>query len=161
MHVRLATAHDGPSILAIHNHYVAHSTVIFDMVPRTAIEQDQWMADHSGAYPAVVAEDEGVVIGFGAIGSYRPRPAYAMTVEDSVYVAEGAQGRGAGTALLTELVDLAASFGYHSMIARIAGGNEASVALHARCGFATIGVEREVWRKFNTWLDVVAMQRIL
>ena len=51
--------------------------------------------------------------------------------------------------------------GFHVVVARIVGGHEASIALHARCGFEHVGVEREVGRKFHRWLDVVVMQRML
>ena len=88
------------------------------------------------------------MVGFGSLSPYRPRPAYATTVEDSVYVDPQHQGRGVGKALLDELVRLAADHGFHSVVARIVGGHEASIALHAACGFETVGVEREVGRKF-------------
>ena len=59
------------------------------------------------------------------------------------------------------LLDTATQHGFHTVIGRISGGNEASVALHHRCGFETVGVEREVGRKFSRWLDVVVVQRVL
>lgn len=161
MRVRLGEAHDNEAIRAIHNHYVATSLAIFDLVARSAAEQSDWMAAHAGAHPVVVAEHDAEVVGFGSLSPYRSRPAYAMTVEDSVYVAEDARGNGAGRAILAELLRLATSYGYHSVIARIAGSNEASVRLHAALGFDLVGVEREVGRKFGTWLDVVEMQRLL
>ena len=71
------------------------------------------------------------------------------------------RGRGVGRLLLDGLVRLAEAHGFHSMFARIVGGHEASIALHAACGFETAGVEREVGRKFGKWLDVVVMQRML
>src|SRR5262249_43212719 len=83
------------------------------------------------------------------------RPAYAGTVENSVYLLESHQRLGIGRRLLEELVALAAAHGFHTVIARISGGNEASIALHAACGYETVGVEREVGRKFGRWLDVV------
>ena len=83
------------------------------------------------------------------------------TVEDSVYLLDDYQGRGIGRLLLEELLRLAAAHGFHSVIARIAGENEASIALHSACGFEIVGTEREVGRKFGQWLDVVEMQRML
>jgi len=160
--IRPASRRDAEAIRAIYNGEVTSSTVTFDMVPRTLDEQVQWIDDHAGGHPAVVAEDAtGTVVGFGSLSPYRPRPAYAPTVEDSVYVHPDHQGRGVGKALLTELVRLAADHGFHSVMARIVGGHEASIALHAACGFASVGVEREVGRKFGRWLDVVVMQRLL
>ena len=63
--------------------------------------------------------------------------------------------------MLTELVDLAISHGFHAMFARIVGPQEASVALHEAHGFALIGIEREVARKFGQWHDVALLQRLL
>jgi L-amino acid N-acyltransferase len=159
--IRLAERRDAEAIRAIYNREVMASTVTFDMVPRTLDEQVQWIDEHAGGHPAVVAEADGTVVGFGSLSPYRPRPAYATTVENSVYVDPAHQGRGVGRAILTELVRRAADHGFHSVVARIVGGHEASIALHAACGFATVGVEREVGRKFGRWLDVVVMQRML
>ena len=101
------------------------------------------------------------MVGFGSLSPYRSRPAYSTTVENSVYVRRDRQGEGIGRALLAELVHRATAHGFHAMIARIVGDHEASIALHRACGFETIGTEREVGRKFNRWLDVVLMQRML
>jgi phosphinothricin acetyltransferase len=109
----------------------------------------------------VVAEVAGEIVGFGSLSRFRSRPAYATTVEDSVYLRAGHQGRGIGQQLLEELVRLAALHGFHAVIARITGENDASIRLHARCGFEVVGTEREVGRKFGQWLDVVEMQRML
>lgn len=147
---------------AIYNRAVETTTATFDMTPRSTAEQLEWIAEHSGAHPAVVAlGPSNQVLGFGSLSPYRPRAAYSTTVENSVYVHEDFQRRGAGRAILMELLRLAEGYGFHSVIARIAGDNEASVALHAACGFEMIGVEREVGRKFGRWLDVVCMQHLI
>jgi phosphinothricin acetyltransferase len=162
MKYRLATHDDAEPIRAIYNREVLGSTVTFDMVARTPEEQLAWMDEHSGAHPAVVAVDDlEQVCGFGSLSPYRPRPAYRTTVEDSVYVDTGARGRGVGRGLLEELVRLAAAHGFHTVMARIVGGHEASIALHRACGFDLVGVEREVGRKFGRWLDVALMQRLI
>ena len=133
------------------------------MVPRTLDEQVQWIDEHSGGHPALVVADAATarIVGFGSLSPFRSRPAYATTVEDSVYLLDGHQGRGIGRLLLEELLRLAAAHGFHSVIARITGENDASIALHAACGFELVGTEREVGRKFGRWLDVVEMQRML
>lgn len=157
-----AVATHAEGILAIYNHAVTATTDTFDLVPRTLEQQLSWLADHAGAHPAVVAvAADGTVLGFGSLSPYRPRPAYATTVEDSVYVAETARGHGIGKAILTELVRLGREHGFHSVIGRIVGHNEVSIGLHRACGFTEVGVEREVGRKFNRWLDVVVMQLLL
>jgi len=161
--VRLATPDDAEATRAIYNREVSGSTVTFDLVPRTLEAQQAWIAAHSGAHPAVVAVDDvsGEVAGFGSLSAYRDRPAYSTTVEDSVYVHHDWRGHGVGRALLAELVRLATVHGFHSVIARIVGGHEASIRLHESCGFSLVGVEREVGRKFGRWLDVALMQRLL
>jgi len=161
--VRPAERRDAEAIRTIYNREVLGSTVTFDLVPRTLEEQVAWLDDHAGGHPAVVAvDDDGTVVGFGALSPWRPsRPAYATSVEDSVYVDEGWRARGVGRLLLDDLLRRAEAHGFHAVFARIVGGHEASIALHARCGFEPAGLEREVGRKFGRWLDVVVMQRLL
>lgn len=162
MRIRPATLGDAESIRSIYNHEVLTSTVTFDLVARTADEQLAWVARHSGAHPALVAADgSGVVLGFASLSAYRNRPAYRTTVEDSVYVAAEHRGRGVGRALLGALLEAATAHGFHTVIARIADHNVASIAAHRRVGFVEVGVEREIGRKFGRWLDVVVMQHVL
>jgi phosphinothricin acetyltransferase len=160
--VRLARLDDAEAIRSIYNREVTGSTATFDLVPRSLDDQVRWLAARSGAHAAVVAVgDDDAVVGFGSLSPYRDRPAYKTTVEDSVYVAPGHQGEGIGRSVLTELVSLATAHGFHSMMARIVGGHEASIVLHRSVGFEIVGTEREVGRKFGRWLDVVLMQRLL
>ncbi|MDQ6798844.1 MAG: N-acetyltransferase family protein [Actinomycetota bacterium] len=159
--VRLAHTGDAQATRAIYNAEVVGSTVTFDLVPRSLEDQRTWLQLHAGAHPAIVAVVNGEVVGFGSLSAYRSRPAYATTVEDSVYVRADRRGEGCGQALLVELVDLAIAHGFHAVMARIVGGHEASIALHRACGFGLVGVEREIGRKLGQWLDVVVMQRLL
>lgn len=160
--VRLALPDDAEAIRRIYNREVAESTATFDLVPRTAEAQDDWMREHAGAYACVVAVDAGgQVVGFASLSPYRTRPGYSTTVEDSVYVDVAHRGLGVGRLLLAEIVALAETSGFHAVMARISGAQDASRALHRACGFELIGVEREVGRKFGRWLDVALMQRLL
>jgi phosphinothricin acetyltransferase len=159
--IRAAERRDAEGVRAVYNRYVTESTALFDMVPRTLDEQVQWIDEHSGGHPAIVAVEQDRIVGFGSLSTFRDRPAYATTVEDSVYVLDEHQGRGIGRRLLEELLHLAAAHGFHSVIARITGENDASITLHSSCGFTLVGTEREVGRKFGRWLDVVEMQRML
>jgi L-amino acid N-acyltransferase len=161
MHIRLVRPSDAEPIRSIYNVEVLGSTATFDLVPRTPEEQLAWMSEHGGPHPAIVAVDDEAVLGFGSLSAFRNRPAYATTVEDSVYVDAAGRGAGVGRALLQELMVLANQHGFHAVIARIGGGNEASIRLHLACGFEMVGVEREVGRKFNRWLDVSVLQRLL
>ena len=159
--VRLAKMDDAEAIRRIYNHEVEHTTHTFDLVPRSLEEQQAWLKQRDGALGVVVAETGGQVTGFASLSEYRTRAAYRTSVESSVYVDEAARGQGLGQMLLAELVELATARGFHTMVARISGGHEASIRLHEAAGFVTVGVEREVGRKFGNWLDAVVMQRML
>ena len=162
MDLRLAEIDDADAIRSIYNVEVTQSTVTFDLVPRSLDDQREWIVDHDGAHPAIVAVDGGgEVVGFGSLSPHRPRPAYATSVENSVYVRRDQQRRGVGRALLNELLRLGTAHGFHAVFARIVDGHQASIALHEACGFFEVGVEREVGRKFGRWLDVVVMERLL
>jgi phosphinothricin acetyltransferase len=161
MEVRLARQEDAEAIRAIYNAEVTGSTVTFDLEARTTEEQRAWIARHQGAHPAVVAVESSTVVGFGSLSSFRDRAAYATTVEDSLYVEGGWRGKGVGRLLLEELVALALTRGFHTVIARASGDNEPSIALHRACGFTLVGIEREVGRKFGRWIDVAILQRML
>ena len=161
MEVRPATPDDAEAIRAIYNAEVTGSVNVFDLVPRTLADQQAWLADHAGVHPAIVAVEGAAVTGFGSLSPFRPRPAYATSVEDSIYVHADHRGEGVGKLLLNELVRLAAGYGFHAVFGRIVGHNEASIAVHTSCGFELVGVEKEVGRKFGRWLDVVEMQRLV
>ncbi len=161
MQLRLAEDADAEAIRAIYNAEVVGSSFTFDLVPRSPEEQRAWMDEHRGAYPAVVAVDSGVVVGFASLSPYRNRPGYSTTVEDSVYVDGSSRGRGVGKALLGEVVGLARAHGFHAVMARIVGDHVASIGLHRALGFEVVGVEREVGRKFGRWLDVAVMQLLV
>ena len=159
--IRLARSADAEAIRRIYNHEVERTTHTFDLVSRSSVDQVAWLRNRDGALGVLVAEVGAAVVGFASLSEYRSRPAYRTTVESSVYVDESARGTGVGRRLLDELVDLATARGFHTMIARIVGGNDASVGLHRGAGFTTVGVEREVGRKFGVWLDVRVMQRMI
>lgn len=161
MEIRLANRADAEAIAAIYNHEATRERTVFDLRARSVAEQQDWLAERSGAHSVIVAVINGDIVGFAALSPYRPRPAYNTSVESSVFVRRDRLRAGIGRALLESLIALAAEGGFHSMIARIAGENEASVRLHSRCGFELVGVEREVGRKFGRWLDVTVMQRLL
>ena len=159
--LRLANPADAEAIRTIYNHEVLHSFATFDLVPRTLEDQREWIERRSGAFAALVAVEGGTVVGFGSLSPYKERAAYRTSVEDSVYVAGGQQGRGIGKMVVTELLEVARASGFHAVFARISGPSDASRALHASCGFQLVGIEREVGRKFNRWLDVAIMEALL
>jgi L-amino acid N-acyltransferase YncA len=159
--LRLATVEDAEAIRSIYNVEVTTSTVTFDLEPRTLEVQRDWLAARSGAHSAIVAEEDGAVIGFASLSPWKERPAYRTSVEDSVYVHRDHQGKGVGRLLLAHLVDVANQSGFHAVFGRIVGGHEASINLHLGLGFEVVGTEREVGRKFGKWLDVVVVEKLL
>ena len=158
MQIRLAVPTDAEAIRAIYNHEVVSSAATFDIVERSEEDQAAWLAERSGAFSVLVAEVDGAVAGFASLSSYRERAAYRSTVENSVYVGAGHRGLGIADRLLGALLEVGLTSGFHSIIARIGGGNVASMALHAKHGFTEVGVERQVGRKFGRWQDVTVMQ---
>lgn len=163
--LRLATIGDAEQIRVIYNHEVMHTTATFDLVPRSLPDQEAWLADRTGAFAALVAVDledvEGHVVGFAALSPYKDRAAYRTSVEDSVYVRRDRNGEGIGSMLLQQLLEVAATSGFHAVFARINTAGDASIALHRKLGFEMVGIEREVGRKFNRWHDVALMQHLL
>ena len=163
--LRLASLGDAEQIRQIYNHEVANSVATFDLVPRSLADQQQWITDRSGAFAAIVATDVddelGEIVGFGSLSPYKERAAYRTSVEDSVYVRRDRNGEGIGKLIVTELLRVASLSGFHAVFARINAASDASIALHKSCGFQLVGIEREVGRKFNRWLDVAIMQALL
>ena len=160
--LRQATVADAPAIAAIYNHEVENTTSTFDLVPRTLADQEAWITARSGAFSAIVAVNaDGEVLGFGALSPYKERAAYRTSVEDSVYVDRSLARRGIGRMIVSYLLDVARDSGFHAVFARIEASGTASRALHEACGFRLVGVEVEVGRKFNRWLDVALMQCLL
>lgn len=162
MPIRDATEADLPAILAITNDAIETTTANWNIRPVTIEARRAWLAERRAAgFPVLVAEEGGIVRGFASYGPFRAFDGYALTVEHGLYVARGAQRRGHGAGLLAALVARAEAAGLHVMVAGIEAGNAASLALHARFGFVRVGLMPEVGRKFDRWLDLVLMQRIL
>jgi phosphinothricin acetyltransferase len=164
--VRLARLEDCEAIRGIYNLEVETSTVTMDLRARTAEEQRHWLLARSGAHAVVVAtlaeDDDGErVAGFASLSPWRSRPGYSTSVEDSVYVDRSCQGLGVGRRLLGELLTVAEAHGFHAVLARIASGHAASLALHRGFGFELVGTERQVGRKFGRWIDIDVLQLLL
>jgi L-amino acid N-acyltransferase YncA len=163
---RTVVMSDAEAIRQIYNVEVLDSTVTMDLVPRSLADQQHWIDQHQGAHGAIVAVEDDpttgleVILGFASISPYRTRPGYSPTVENSVYVSRSQQSRGLGRLLLDEVLHLAAESGFHSCMAHILAGHEASIRLHASRGFAVVGVEQEVGRKFGRWIDITLMQKL-
>jgi phosphinothricin acetyltransferase len=159
--VREAGDADQRAILDIYNDAVLHSTATFDLEPRTWEGQQRWFQAHRSPYGVFVATVGDTVVGWGSLSSFRPKPGYRFTVEDSVYIHQDFRGRGIGAALLEALIEAARRGRFHSVMALIDGDNAVSVRLHERFGFQHVGTFREVGFKLGRWLDVVHMQRMV
>lgn len=161
--IRPAAHSDLKAVADIYAHYVLHTVTTFDGTARSAAAWERRLDELTGSgLPFLVAELSGAVAGFAYAGPWRPRPAYQYTVEDTIYLAPDATGRGLGTALLGSLITEAGRAGRRQMIAVIADtGSEASAALHRRFGFTDAGRLTAVGHKHGRWIDTLLMQRPL
>jgi L-amino acid N-acyltransferase len=172
MRTRLVEIDDATALMNILNPEVVELSISFELVPKSLEEQREWIREHQATHLCLVAvntdDDLGEIgarneriLGFASVSPFRERPAYATTVENSVYVHRGARGRGVGERLLNDLLATAKNSGFHSVIARIVGENASSIRLHEKCGFTLVGTEVEVGRKHGRWLDVVEYQYVM
>ena len=161
--IRPAVREDCPAILAIYNDAVLNTTASYDYEPRTLRHRQSWFDDHQrNGYPVfVVLNDSGTIVGWGALSRYHDRKGFRFTTENSIYVAADHRGRGIGKMLLEALIESGRERGFHAIIAAIDASNEASILLHRRVGFETVGHFKRVGYKFNRWLDVVYMELLL
>ncbi|MGH3732306.1 MAG: GNAT family N-acetyltransferase [Acidimicrobiales bacterium] len=172
MRTRLAEEEDATALMNILNPEVLELSISFELVAKSLDEQREWIREHQATHLCLVALNEeddlgeiGArnerVLGFASVSPFRERPAYATTVENSIYVHRGARSRGVGELLLNDLIAVAQQSGFHSIIARIVGENAPSIRLHEKCGFTLVGTEIEVGRKHGRWLDVVEYQYVM
>jgi L-amino acid N-acyltransferase YncA len=162
--LRAARRADLSQIAAIYAEQVATGTASFEYVPPSVAEMEhRYAAILAAGYPYFVAENgEGAVIGYSFASAYRPRPGYRYTVEDSVYVAPAASGRGTGRTLLSRLIEACVERGDRLMVAVIGDvSNAASIGLHRAAGFVDVGRMPGVGWKFGRWVESMLMQRPL
>ena len=158
--VRPAAIADLKVITAIYNEAILTTVATFDTEPKSEVEREVWFAAHDTRHPILVAQIDGVVIGWASLSKWSERPAYAGTAEISLYVLAAYRGQGIGKQLIEAVVAEGEKVGLHTIVARIVAGNQASIRLHEAAGFQHIGVMREVGRKFGQLLDVYLMQKI-
>ncbi len=160
--IRPATAADLPSILDIYNDAILNTTAVYDYAPHTLAMRESWFAaKREAGFPVLVAEIQGAVAGFGALGHFRAWEAYRYTAENSLYVAPQYRGQGIGKELLAELLQAAAALQLHAIVAGIDADNIVSLKLHEQFGFQEVAHFPEVGYKFDRWLDLKFMQRLL
>ena len=155
--IRPVEAADAEPVRSILNNAIEHSTAMWTTRPLSPADGQAWLADNQERSSAYVAEAGGQVVGFANWAPWRPKDGYRHTVEDSVYLLDGHQGRGLGTELLATIIEAARRSGAHVMMASIDATNTPSVMLHQRLGFEVVGTAREVGTKFGRWLDLTMM----
>jgi len=158
--IRKAVLTDVPAITAIYNEAILTTTATFDLEPKTTASQKQWFKEHGPKNPVMVAVVDDKVIGWASLSEYSTRCAYANTAELSLYVKESFRNHGIGRKLMEDVLEEGKKAGLHTVISRIAGGNNVSIHLHRQFGFEDAGVMREVGYKFGQLLDVYTMQKI-
>ena len=160
MLVRPAALQDLPAIQRIYAHHVMHGLASFEEVaPPLAEMQRRYEDITKQGFPYLVGEERGEILGYGYCSLYRTRSAYRHTLEDSIYVKQGQQGKGVGKAVLKELISICTVLNYRQMIAVIGdSANAGSIKLHASLGFVRAGLLRSTGFKFGRWVDSVYMQ---
>ncbi|OFA05402.1 arsinothricin resistance N-acetyltransferase ArsN1 family B [Duganella phyllosphaerae] len=162
MHLRDAVAADAQSVADIYNHYILGTTITFEELAVTHADMAGRIAGLQAAgLPWLVAEHDGVVVGYAYATKWRVRPAYRFSVESTVYLAPEFAGQGVGTALYSSLLQRLIDDGYHLVIGGIALPNPGSVALHEKLGFEKVGEFKQVGFKLDRWIDVGYWQKTL
>ena len=160
MLVRPAAPQDLPAIQSIYAHHVMHGLASFEEAAPPLEEMRRRFDDITRqGFPYLVAEERAEILGYGYCSLYRTRSAYRHTLEDSIYVKEGKQGKGVGKAMLAELINRCTALNYRQLIAVIGdSANAGSIRLHASLGFVRAGLLRSTGYKFGRWVDSVYMQ---
>jgi L-amino acid N-acyltransferase YncA len=164
MHIAAYTFEWLESITALYKHYVTNSAITFDLdAPSTAQMEQKLEALTRDGYPVLMAlDDNQALLGFAYASAYRPKRAYQHSTEITIYVDPSAHGQGIGSALMQALLlKLEADPNFHSAIAMIADDAKASISLHQKFGFKSVGYLGEVGYKFGQWHGVTIMQRKL
>lgn len=159
--IRRMELRDAGAVAAIYNEYVEHSVATFDTEPVREGDMRFRIFDLASCFPCFVYEEEGEIAGYCYAHPWKERTAYRYTLETTVYVARGREGKGIGGALMRKLIEECRRDGYHALIACITEGNAASDALHVKLGFRRVSHFKEVGLKFGRWLDVADYELLL
>ena len=160
--IRPASSADLPEILSIYNDAILHTTAVYDYEPHSLAMRQTWFAAKQAAgFPVLVADRAGHVTGFAALGAFRAWEAYRYTAETSIYVAPQSRRQGLGQQLLAHLIEAAEAQEFHALVAGIDAANTVSLDLHAKLGFQEVAHFHQVGYKFDRWLDLKFMERLL
>ena len=162
MQIREATHEDAAAIARIYNQGIEDRVATLETQLRSPEERAEWLAARGPRHPVFVAvDDAGLVLGWGSLNSFNPRPAYDHVVDLSLYVAREQRGRGIGDALLSTLEDRARALGYHKLVLAAFPTNLPGMRLYERHGFSTVGIYHEQGMLDGRWIDVIVMEQIL
>ncbi len=159
--IRMAERADLARLTEIYNYYVLNTPVTFDVEAYTVERREAWFTQFgpAGRYRLLVAEEDGIVIGYAGTTRFRPKAAYETTVETTIYCASEAVGKGIGGQLYTELFEWLKGEDIRRFVAGYTLPNAASESLHRRFGFKVVGVFTENGRKFGKYWDVCWTER--
>lgn len=159
--LRSADIDDAGEICRIYNHYVMTTSISFEEMEVEPADMARRIGDVTQHLPWLVAENEGVIVGYAYATKWRVRSAYRFSVETSVYLAQEARGQGIGVLLYEALLEELRRLGVHAVIGGIAQPNEASVRLHEKMGFRKVAMFEQVGFKNGRWVDVGYWQKLL
>ncbi len=163
--LRDASASDAEQVARIWNRMIQQTLATFTSTLKTpALVRDLMAARHADGHGFIVAADPtspAAILGFATYGQFRGGVGYARTLEHSVVLDEGAQGKGLGRALMQRLEDHARAGGGHSMMAGVSAENPSGLRFHAAVGYAEVARLRDVGFKRGRYLDLVLMQKML
>ena len=160
--IRTATEADLPQVLAIYNEVIVNTTAVYQYQPHTLEMRQAWFnTKKQEGFPVFVAEAGNTILGLSTIGTFRAWQAYKYSVENSIYVAAAARGKGIGRLLMAPIIEAARQMDMHTIIAGIDATNEVSIRLHKSFGFEEAAHFKQVGYKFGRWLDLKFLQLIL
>ncbi len=160
--IRNAITQDLQQLLDIYNEIIANTTAVYQYDPHTLEMRLEWFeTKQQQGLPVFVAEEGDVIVGFSTFGPFRNWQAYKYTVENSVYVHAAYRGRGISKLLMQPLIDEAQKMKLHAIVAGIDATNDISIELHKKFGFVEVAHFKEVGYKFDRWLDLIFMEKIL
>jgi L-amino acid N-acyltransferase YncA len=159
--IRQAELTDAAAIAEIYNEAVLTTTATFDIEAKSVEERAQWLQSHDLRHPVLVAVIGGRVVGWASLTPWSERRAYDDTAETSFYVHSNHRGCGIGRKLKQAIIEEARRLGYHTLIALVAEGADASIHLNESTGFVHVGTLKQVGHKFERRLDVHILQKML
>ena len=159
--LRPTRAGDAEAVCTIYNQGIEDRVATLEIELRTPEERREWMAARGPRHPVIVAESEGVLVGWGSLNVFNARPAYRHVADFSVYVERAWRSKGVGHRLLERLIEIAREIGYHKMVLSTFATNAGGVRLYERLGFGLVGVYHEQGMLDGEWVDTLIMEKLL